>query len=134
SAVTPTFAIGAVSGALDIIGIQALFITRNTVGATMQIDDVRVGSTWASVAPIVWKDVDGDWGDAGNWHTGAAPDAAGKVPSFLDVGAAPRTVDLGAVNRTAGGVIFNSPSAYTIASTGGGVLNLDTPDAAIRIN
>lgn len=73
-------------------------------------------------APRWRDDVSGVWQDDN--FNGASPDGFGNVVRFGDRITAPRTVTL-ASNHTTGYVIFDSAVPYTLASSGGGTLNLD---------
>lgn len=72
----------------------------------------------------------GNWSTAGNWTPAAVPGtAAGDVINLQFNITAARTVTIDATSRTAGDLNIGDPTAtvfaYTLASSGGAVLNLD---------
>src|SRR5206468_2012549 len=95
---------------------------RGVNDPTKYVDDIRVGTTWASVAPIVWTGTNASYGTAGNWATGSVPaDGASLNPSFYDVAGVSHTVTLGS-NRNLGGLTLNSASGFTFNNAGGETL------------
>ncbi|MEO6435168.1 MAG: dockerin type I repeat-containing protein, partial [Tepidisphaeraceae bacterium] len=95
----------------------------------VQVDELRVDTSWAQVTPppgVAWSfDGDGAWSQDGNWSSGLSPNQSSAFVGFPSVGGAPHTVtvdapiDLRTINLT-------SPQAYTIA----GVEPLNFSDAA----
>jgi hypothetical protein len=104
-------------------------------GATntgIRVDEVRVDTTWAGVAPAepnAWTGGNGAWSDTTKWSTATVPDSVGKFIQF-GPSAAATTVTLDG-SRTSGTVHFNSPNAYTVAGSG---LTLDGSSSIVVHN
>jgi autotransporter-associated beta strand protein len=132
--IAPTISVNAGTGTVD-RAIQDFFLRRQADGAHTVIDDVRVSNTWADAAPLTWRgDAAGDtntWGTSGNWQTGTVPDAAGVRPTFLDIASASKTPNL-TVNRTVGGMTFNSATSYTVSADPGVSLTISSSDTMVR--
>jgi hypothetical protein len=101
--------------------------TPLTVPDGIQLDEIRIGTRWADVAPAapaLWSGASGtNWSDAANWSgAAAAPNASGAVATFAPA-AGPTAVNLNS-DHTVGTVNFNSGSAYTVTA-GGGTLTLN---------
>jgi len=82
----------------------------------------------------VWNvDGSGNWSDLNNWAGGVVGNGAGYAADFSTVNiTANRTVTLD-VSRSIGSILFGDPSAtqsWTLASTGGSVLTLNTGTGA----
>jgi hypothetical protein len=94
------------------------------------IDYIRIYGERA-VGDPGWKvDADGNWTNAANW-TGAVPNAVDAVATFGSAITAARTVTLDAP-QTAGTILFNNNSAYTIG--GSSTLTLDTSSGNTAIS
>jgi hypothetical protein len=94
------------------------------------VDDIQLflpGFTWVG-------GTSSNWGTSGNWTGNGSlpPNAVGAVAAFGNTGAR-AVVDLGAVNRTLGRIVFNDAVNTTISSTGGAILTLDNGDSAATI-
>jgi hypothetical protein len=114
-------------------GDAALFIQSqlNNSGAnenvTAQVDSLAVNAlqpTWST-------DFDGDWHDATRWGGDRVPNYTGANAKFLGAISSPRVVTV-AAPVTAGKLIFDSPSAYTI--NGPATITLNTPAREAHLN
>ena len=92
----------------------------------IQLDEIRVGTRWADVAPgapRVWSGASGgNWNDGPNWG-GTEPGIPTDIATF-PTAVGPITVNLD-VSSTVGTLNFNSAQPYTINPIGGAVLTLD---------
>src|SRR5439155_19353341 len=76
------------TGGADVAGIVSMVLREgNTLlPSELLVDEVRVGTTWASVTPpagAVWSGSSGDsWADSTKWSTGSVPSAAAQFVTF----------------------------------------------------
>jgi hypothetical protein len=113
----------------------ASFVLRQATASVpgVQVDELRVDSTWAQVTPpvgVAWTaDSDGSWSEDAKWSTSVRPDSADAFVNFPAVTSAPRTVtvDFSPALRT---INFTSPTSYTLA--GNQALNFSA-SAAINV-
>ncbi|MEA2709164.1 MAG: hypothetical protein QOF78_1765 [Phycisphaerales bacterium] len=104
-----------------------------TSNTGIRVDELRIDTTWAGVAPGApneWTAGDGAWSTPGKWSTAAAPNAAGQFVRFgPSAGATSVTVD---ADHTAGTIHFNSANPYTIG--GGNTLTLSGSSSIVVVD
>ena len=127
---------GAVKQDLGIGTLSSLVIYS---GGAFNIDELRVGTTYADVTsvflPSTWTAaVSGSWSNSGNW-TGGVPNAvgAGAVINASTTAALTITVD---APQTLGTLLLGNSAAagvgYTLSGTGSNTLTLNNSLAARR--
>lgn len=107
-------------GTLSGAGVSALSVAGGVTGLTYTFGTETVGAdnfvtlTISSAGtPDTWNvDADGTWSTAGSWSTGV-PGGAGSTVNFLGAILSPRTITLDSP-RTAGALVFDNGSAYTL--------------------
>lgn len=79
-------------------------------------------------------DAAGNWGDAANWDNQVIPSGSGSIADFTLPQTANRTVTLNG-SRTVGKLVFSNanPFTWTLASSTGSVLTLNTPSGKPEI-
>jgi beta-glucanase (GH16 family) len=90
---------------------------------TYQVDWVRAWEKTTSFpSSVAWtKTSSGSWDDATAWSTGSVPLLNTQTATFGSVSAGAITVDW-TNSRTAGGLIFNSSTNYTLGSSNGSLM------------
>jgi hypothetical protein len=129
SAPTPT--IEATAGVdLSIGQIESLVLRQSGplgTGASntgIRLDEVRLGTRWADVAPAKpnsWSGASGNFSDGGQWSETSAPNAPYTLASFGTTGA-PATVNVDS-SHTVGSIHFSSANGYALSGTGTLALN-----------
>ena len=108
----------------------AAFVLRQGTGVpAVQVDEVRVDTTWAQVTQVPgtsWTfNGNGTWSEAAKWSGGVAPNDSDAFVNLPSVGGVPHAITVAAPTslRT---ITITSPQAYTI----NGIQPLNFSDAA----
>jgi autotransporter-associated beta strand protein len=104
---------------------------NNAFPAACQVDWVRVWQKNNELYPnsAAWtKSANGSWDDETAWSTGTVPLLNTQIETFGKVNAANVTVDW-TNSRTAGGLVFNSSTDYTLGSANASLM-LDNDNGA----
>src|SRR5947208_2946562 len=79
-----------------------------------------------------WNNTGTAWNSPGSWTNSAVPTAT-DFAIFAGFGTSATNPDLGAVNQTIAGLVFNTNplgGSYSLLSTGGGTLTVNNPNTA----
>lgn len=107
------------------LGITDYTITFSSGGSSNSFQEFLLDTTptYSEAVPSArtWTATSGTWSNAANWSTAAIPSIGGNV---VVTGGTSMTVDGG--TRTVGELKLTTPGAFTIGSSSGGVLKLNT--------
>jgi autotransporter-associated beta strand protein len=116
------------TGGGDVSGIASFALREGNalLAAGIEVDELRLGTTWASVtAPVgaVWNGASGDnWTDGTKWSTGISPSGAAQFVTFGAGGGGTVQVPSG---QTVGTMNIKNVNSYDIGGAGAAALTMD---------